>query len=176
MKFGHFTQWCNNEMAETSGRIESEQAKIEDTQAVLASLYSKKGELETYKGKLESDIDLTKNQIAEATQKREEEHVNFVKEQTDFENAIASCEKAVDLLAAHYGDGSGPAEAVKPEFMSLMETIRKSARELSVPLGSRQKGMSFLQDTRPGLRNALSLLQGSQPMTVNNDRYQAATG
>lgn len=173
MKFGHFTQWCNNEMAETSGRIESEQAKIEDTQAVLASLYSKKGELETYKGKLESDIDLTKNQIAEATQKREEEHVNFVKEQTDFENAIASCEKAVELLAAHYGDGSGPAEAVKPEFMSLMETIRKSARALSVPLGSRQKAL--MHGAKALHRSNFLQLQGFGD-TVNNDRYQASTG
>jgi predicted nucleic acid-binding Zn-ribbon protein len=160
-------------MTETAGEIETVQSKIEDTQAVLAQLYSKKGELETSKAKLEADISETKTQIAQATEKRSEEHVNFVKEQTDFDNAISSCEKAVTLLAAHYGDGSGPAEAVKPEFMSLMETIRKSVRALRVPLGTRQKGMSFLQDAKPGLRSALSFLQGTQP---NNDRYQAATG
>merc|ERR1719335_1641216 len=55
-KFGHFSAWCNNEMTETSGSIESLQAKIEDTSATLAALYSKKGELETSKAKLEADI------------------------------------------------------------------------------------------------------------------------
>jgi len=172
-KFGHFSAWCNNEMVETSGEIETQQTKIEDTQATLASLYSKKGDLETSKAKLEADISETKSQIAQATEKRNDEHVSFVKEQTDFDNAISSCAKAVKLLAAHYGDGSGPAEAVKPEFMSLMEVIRKSAKELSVPLGSRRRGMSFLQDAKPGLQRALLLLQGGQP---NLDRYQAATG
>lgn len=175
-KFGHFSAWCNNEMVETSGEIEGLQSKIEDTKASLAALYSKKGELETSKAKLEADIDETQTQIKEATEKRNEEHGNFVTEQTDFDNAISSCEKAVTLLAGHYGDGSGPAEAVKPEFMSLMETIRKSVKALSVPLGSRHKGMSFLQDVRPGLRSALALVQGTQPSTINNDRYQAATG
>lgn len=174
-KFGHFSAWCNNEMTETAGEIETQQGKIEDTQAVLAQLYSKKGELETSIAKLESDISDTKSQIAEATQKRTEENVNFVKEQTDFDGAIAACAKAVTLLAAHYGDGSGPAEAVKPEFMSLMAIIRKSARSLTVPLGSRRKALSLLQGARPGLRSALTLVQGFGD-TINNDRYQASTG
>ena len=42
---------------------------------------------------------MTQQQIQEAKDKRTQEHEAFVQEQLDFDNSIAACGKAVELLA-----------------------------------------------------------------------------
>ena len=54
-----------------------------------------------------------------ATEKRNGEHDAFVKEQLDFDNAIAACHKAAEMLTEYYGDGK-PKESTKPAWMTLM--------------------------------------------------------
>merc|ERR1719389_643739 len=111
---------------------------IEDLKAALAQLYSQKAELETIIARLDDEIGTVKSQIAQATEKRNEEHSNFIKEQQDFENSINACNKAVDILKKHYGDGdTGPPE--KPSwmgggFLQLRKTILQAASRTSLPL------------------------------------------
>lgn len=175
-KFGHFTKWVNTQKAETSQRISDLQTKIEDTQATLTSLRAQKGELDTAVMKLKSDVAAVTSQINVATDKRNEEHESYVIEQTNFDNAIAACGKAVEILGKHYGDGSEPAAAEKPQFMSLLQpyfaTIRAAANRLgkhgalpkAVALLQKKKGfLAFVQQPGPGGK-------------ANFERYEASTG
>merc|ERR1719453_2028932 len=59
-----------------------------------------------------------------STVQRTQEHENYVQEQLDFDNSIAACEKAVELLSKFYGDGK-PKESTRPAWMSLMSTVQK---------------------------------------------------
>merc|ERR1719389_100434 len=73
--------------------------------------------------KLQSELEHEQGQLEDAQAKRTEENDDFVKEQLDFANSIAACNRAVELLAAHYGDGS-PKESTKPAWMSLAAVLR----------------------------------------------------
>merc|ERR1719247_1368616 len=64
------------------------------------------------------------SQIEAAKEKRTQEHQNYVQEQLDFDNSVAACEKAVELLTKFYGDGK-PKESTKPAWMSLISTVQK---------------------------------------------------
>merc|ERR1719313_1502331 len=74
---------------------------------------------------------MTLMSLMQATEKRNGEHDAFVKEQLDFDNAIAACGKAADMLSKYYGDGK-PKESTKPAWMtlmSLMHTISKAGQK-----------------------------------------------
>merc|ERR1719379_2240470 len=114
-QFEEFTAWCAEQQAATQASIESLQTTIEDLTASLAQLYAQKAELEAIIKKLEDEIALTQRQMAQATEKRNEEHQNFVKEQTDFDTSITACHKAIEILKEHYGDGTVE-KAEKPSW------------------------------------------------------------
>merc|ERR1719171_338850 len=122
-QFAAFQKWCAEQQAATQDSIDALTTLIEDLTASLAKLYSQKAELEAYIAKLTEEIRLTREQIQVATEKRNEEHANFIKEQNDFDNSIAACNKAMEILKAHYGDGTVE-QAEKPAWMSLAQTTQ----------------------------------------------------
>jgi ABC-type transporter Mla subunit MlaD len=132
-KFNHFNQYCESEKTASTNKIAELNTKIEGTNAALQDLKAQKAELDSVVGKLSGEIDQEQSQVNAATDKRNEEHDAFVKEQQDFANAVAACNKAVKLLGDHYGDA--PTEAKKPSWMSLVNTqfttISKSIDSLS---------------------------------------------
>jgi len=158
-QFGEFTAWCGETKKTTEATIGALTSQIEDLKASLADLYSQKSELETQIAKLDDQIKTTKSQIETATEKRNEEHHSFTNEQIDFDNSIAACNKAVDLLKTHYGDGAAPAEPEKPSWMGFVQiksTIRNSLRSRARSSDINPLVSSFLGMDSP-----------------QNDRYQA---
>merc|ERR1719240_1990735 len=135
-EFAEFTAWCTRQQQATQDSIEALQTLIEDLTAALAKLYAQKAELEAQIAKLNEEIATTRMQIQQATEKRNEEHAQFVAEQNDFDNSIAACGKAIDILKQHYGDGTVE-EAKKPDFMSLVQgqlhTVRMMLEKKSHP-------------------------------------------
>jgi hypothetical protein len=143
-QFAAFQVWCTESEAETNTAIGTLQSTIETLTALLATLYSQKMELESTISRLNGEIDVTRSQIAQATQKRNEERTAFNAEQTDFDNSIAACGKAVEILKAFYGEGE--AELVKPDFMGLVQVtdaLKKTVTHKKVKVSS--KLMAFLQ-------------------------------
>jgi len=159
-QFAEFSVWCDTQQKASAQHIETLKTMIEELKAALAKLYSQRSELEAVIARLDDEISTVKSQIAQATEKRNEEHSNFVKEQQDFENSINACNKAVDILKKHYGDGdTGPPE--KPDFMGLIQlasTIKKVAFRSKSSL--HPDFVSFLQ----------------QPGSAMSNRYEAKTG
>merc|ERR1719333_512169 len=119
-KFNHFDGYCEGEKTDANYKISELNTKIEDTNAALQDLMSQKLELDKVVGKLTKEIDQETSQVNAATEKRNSEHDAFAKEQQDFANAVSACNKAVQLLGAHYGDA--PKAAKKPAWMSLVNT------------------------------------------------------
>jgi len=161
-QFAGFQKWCTDEQATTQQSIDQLTTLIEDLTASLAKLYSQKAELEAYIAKLTSEIAETRNQIQVATEKRTEEHANFVKEQQNFENSITACGKAIDILKQHYGDGTVE-EAEKPAWMSLIQlrhTIHKAV----------------VQSHKLVTPELLSFLQTADEESDEKPRYAAKTG
>jgi len=166
-QFAEFSAWCTRQQQATQDSIEALQTLIEDLTAALAKLYAQKSELEATIEKLNGEIETTRTQIAQATEKRNEEHARFVAEQTDFDNSIAACGKAIDILKQHYGDGTVE-EPKKPDWMSLVQgevrTMTHVLKKHSKPL---PKFISLLQQPTDS-----SFLQAHGP----HDRYGAKTG
>jgi len=169
-KWKHFENWNNKEQEKTELKISDLQTQIENTKAILGQLYAQRGELTTQVNHLQSEVATTTNQINTATDKRNEEHSSYVIEQNNFNNAIAACNKAVEILGKHYGDGKEE-ELSKPEFMSLINTylatIRQAAKGLDMK--ARKRGHHLLKTIRP---RKLSFLQAEGPY----DRFQEKTG
>jgi len=163
-KVAHFVQFCEGEISSCNAKISEMQTKIEDTNAALVDLGSQKQELDATVAKLNGNIDQETSQINDATEKRKTENEGFNKEQIDFENAIAACDKAVKLLAAHYGEPAGPAE--KPDFLSLLGTIKSSVDQL-------KKGRHATLALH--VSKSLKLLQQRQHVP-NNNVYQDSAG
>lgn len=169
-KFDHFSKWVAKEQEETKVQISTLETKIEDTKAVLAGLNAQRGELVADITKLKGEVATTTNQINQATDKRNEEHTSFVTEQTNFDNAIAACNKAVEILGKHYGDGSEE-ELKKPDFMSLLAIIRQAATSLDRKATKVHKSWAKVKP------HSWSFLQGhSHAVLPGNDRYEAKTG
>jgi hypothetical protein len=166
-KFEHFTKWVKKEQADTELQISRLQIDIENTKAILAGLYSEEGELTGIVSHLKSEITTVVSQIRTATDKRDEEHASYVTEQTNFDNAIKACSKAVEILAKHYGDGTVK-ELEKPEFMSLLNTYLATIRQAALSLG-RKVGLHSGRRLR-NKAHSVSLLQGPY------DRFEAKTG
>merc|ERR1719335_1088392 len=119
-QFAEFSAWCTETKKATEESIGQLTAQIEELKASLADLYAQKTELETQIAKLDDQIKTCKEQMETATEKRQEEHANFNKEQIDFDNSIAACNKAVELLSSHYGTGEVETPE-KPSWMSFMQ-------------------------------------------------------
>lgn len=159
-QFAEFQEWCTVQQAASAQHIQNLQTTIEELKAALALLYSQRSELETVIARLNGEIDETKSQIAQATEKRNEEHTNFVAEQQDFVNSINACNKAVDILKKHYGDGdTGPPE--KPSWMGFVQLTRSIQQTVSRTKKSLHPDfISFLQ----------------QPGSAMSNRYQSKSG
>jgi len=121
--------------------------------------------LEAYIAKLTEEIRLTREQIQVATEKRNEEHANFIKEQNDFDNSIAACNKAIEILKEHYGDGTVE-QAEKPAWMTGFLQLKRTIHRQVVQshMVTSPKLMSFLQTSD------ISADMGP------HDRYGAKTG
>merc|ERR1719310_2056842 len=149
------------QQADTQASINRLQKSIEELEAALAELYSQKGELEEDIKRLKEEIKTTRQQIKQAQDKRAEEHTAFVKEQSDFDTSIAACNKAIEILKAHFGDGVVES-AQKPAFMSLLQvaqTLREFVSHRGLHVGD-------------GVRSFLE-----QPtVTSMSNRYEASTG
>jgi chromosome segregation ATPase len=174
-QFAEFQKWCTTQQAASAQYITQLQTTIEELKAALALLYSQRSELEAVIARLNGEIDETKSQIAQATEKRNEEHANFVTEQQDFENSINACNKAVDILKKHYGDGdSGPPE--KPGFMSfaqLSKTIQETAARTQVSLNP--EFVSFLQQPGSAMSNRYESKAGEAGSIVDQMKMLAET-
>merc|ERR1719261_66235 len=113
-------------------QIETEEASDEKDYRAFFTWFTEQSEatsssinmLSTRLQELAGEIAETQTQIEAAKEKRTEEHNNYVQEQLDFDNSIAACEKAVELLTKFYGDGK-PKESTRPAWMSLMATVQK---------------------------------------------------
>merc|ERR1719331_2537798 len=132
---------------------------------LLRDLRSRQKSLTAKQAKLESELEHEQGQLEDAKAKRAEENDAFVKEQLDFANSIAACNRAVELLAAHYGDGS-PKESTKPAWMSLASVLREVHRA------------AVKHHAKPAVIHAL--LQASYTPTAPGsklfDTYQDSTG
>merc|ERR1719171_1168777 len=164
-QFAAFQKWCGEQQATTQQSIDQLTTLIEDLTASLAKLYSQKAELEAYIAKLTEEIRLTREQIQVATEKRNEEHANFIKEQNDFDNSIAACNKAIEILKEHYGDGTVE-QAEKPAWMTGFLQLKRTIHRQVVQshMVTSPKLMSFLQTSD------ISADMGP------HDRYGAKTG
>jgi len=125
-----YMTWFKEQETATSGTITALSAKLTELSAALTELRARESTLTTEVAGLNADLDREKGALNEATEKRNGEHDAFVKEQLDFDNAIAACGKAADMLSKYYGDGK-PKESTKPAWMtlmSLMHTISKAGK------------------------------------------------
>merc|ERR1719311_835438 len=160
-QFKEFSAWCTKQQGDTQASIDRLQATIEELTAALGELYAQKGDLEAVIKRLKEEIKTTRQQIKQAQDKRAEEHTAFVKEQSDFDTSIAACNKAIEILKAHFGDGVVES-AQKPAFMSLLQvaqTLREFVSHRGLKVG--QGVQSFLQ----------------QPTVSSmSNRYEASTG
>jgi len=147
-KIAHFTEWANGEISTTTEKIGSLNTKIENLNAALAELNARHAELSESTKKLNSDISMEEAQLGTATDKRNSEATAFAKESTDFENAIAACRKAVELLGAHYGDGTSTAQG-KPSWMSLLNEYIGTARAVQKRVAGRKVAAFLQQEKQP---------------------------
>jgi len=122
--YGNFMSWFEQQSSVTSASIGALSSKLQELAAVLADLRSRQHTLSTEVARLNGEIDETQTAIQEATAKRTQEHEDFVQEQLDFDNSIAACTKAVEILQKHYGDGT-PEESTRPDWMSLLQQVSK---------------------------------------------------
>merc|ERR1719502_612615 len=149
------------------------ESRLSELGAIIADLSSRQHNLQTEVNRLNAEINEEQMQIDAAQQKRVQEHDAFVKEQLDFDNSIAACKKAVELLSAHYGDGK-PKESSRPAWMSLLNTLQKLVK---MPMVQKSKVASKI--TLFVTQHA-SFLQAPDYFNANgaslNDEYQDKTG
>jgi len=152
--YGNFMTWFEKQSVGTESSIGSLTVRLQELAAVLAGLRSRQHKLSGEVARLNGEIEETQESIAAATAKRTEEHESFVKEQLDFDNSIAACNKAVELLTAHFGDGSPPKDT-KPAWMSLMQTL-ETVKRVAVSAGRQiPEIQSFIESTQtPGMRGS----------------------
>jgi len=125
--YGNFMAWFKTQSEATSSSIGMLSSRLQELAAILADLRSRQHSLSTEVARLNGEIDMTQSQITEAKDKRTQEHEAFVQEQLDFDNSIAACNKAVEILHKHYGDGT-PEESTRPDWMSLLQSLQTSKR------------------------------------------------
>ena len=96
--YGNFMSWFDTQSKATESSIGMLSSRLQELAAVLADLRSRQHKLSTEVARLNSEIAETQDQIAQAKDKRAQEHESFVQEQLDFDNSIAACNKAVEIL------------------------------------------------------------------------------
>lgn len=176
-QFAEFQTWCGVQQAASAQHIQSLETTIEELKAALALLYSQRSELEAVIARLDGEISAVKLAISQATEKRNEEHNKYVAEQQDFVNSINACNKAVDILKKHYGDGdTGPPE--KPSwmgggFLQLRKTILQAASRTSLPL--HEDFVSFLQQPGSSMSNRYQSKSGEAGSIVDQMKMLAET-
>ena len=119
-----FFTWFTEQSEATSSSINMLSTRLQELAAVIADLAARQNKLAKEVARLNGEIDETQSQIEAAKEKRTQEHQNYVQEQLDFDNSVAACEKAVELLTKFYGDGT-PKESTRPAWMSLISTVQK---------------------------------------------------
>jgi len=171
--YNAFMTWFDTQSKATSSSIGMLSSRLQELAAVLADLRSRQHKLSTEVARLNAEIAETQDQIQQAKDKRTQEHESFVQEQLDFDNSIAACNKAVEILHAHYGDGT-PKESTRPDWMSLLQSLQKTKRvaakhvKLTALLEAAQKQM-MAQAQTPGMR-------GSTLNTAYEGQTDAALG
>jgi chromosome segregation ATPase len=125
---GQLKSWCGTEVSGAEKRLETLRTNLESLAANLASLKAQREELSGRVEELSDQVETMKTQLSDAQEKRSKEEAAFVAEQQDFEQSIAACTKAVEILKQHYGDGSAPA-STRPAWMSLLEVQQSVARQ-----------------------------------------------
>jgi len=159
-----FMHWFTNQHSSTSSSIGSLSNRLMELTSVLAGLRARQHDRGVEVARLRAEIDSETGQLTAAKDKRTQEHDAFVTEQLDFDNSIAACNKAVELLTLHYGDGK-PKESTKPAWMSLasvLQQVRHAAAKHKLP--------------EP--KSLHSLLQTSYklpPGSTLSDNYEGAT-
>jgi len=130
--FAAFEQWYEGQKLQSDEGIGSLNARLQELTAILVDLRAHLQSTATKVNKLSNDLAAEQDELSQASDKRTEEHDAFVKEQLDFDNSIAACDRAAELLTAHFGDGSPP-ENTKPAWLdlqSVMKTIRHAVQTL----------------------------------------------
>jgi hypothetical protein len=167
-----YQAWFTQQSDATSASIAMLETRLSELGAVIAELSSRQHNLQGEVGRLNGEIQQEQSQVQAAQTKRQEENEAFVKEQLDFDNSIKACEKAVELLKSHYGDGK-PKESTRPAWMSLIGTVKtvaKLALAKHHPAGAKLLKLlehpAFLQSPDFFNANGASL----------NDQHQDSTG
>merc|ERR1719265_3093096 len=94
-------------------------SRLQELAAVIADLEARQHNLATEVARLSGEIDMTQGQIEEAKDKRTQEHESHVQEQLDFDNSVAACEKAIEMLVKFYGYGSPRGHATCVDVLDL---------------------------------------------------------
>jgi len=174
-----FMTWYGTAHSSTSASIGALSNRLSELGATLADLRARQRTLSSNVQRLSTELDHERGQLQEAQQKRQEEHASFVAEQSDFDNSIAACNKAVSLLGDHYGDGK-PKEISKPAWMSLVGVLRSVHKAVSKHHAKVPAQLtSLLQASYHRPAEALNLLQGGIPQAPGSslyDAYQDKTG
>jgi len=177
-----YMTWFTAEHSKVSASIGSLSNRLQELAATLAGLRSRAKTLTGEVNRLSSELDHERGQLAEAQAKRQEEHAAFVNEQTDFDNSIAACGKATELLKAHYGDGS-PKTIAKPAWMSLvvkqLRTVHAAASKHHAKLPPALTSLIQASYHARADEQMLGLLQGKIPQAPGSslyDEYQDQTG
>ena len=131
-----FTFWFEAQERSTDEALGAINAKLGELSASLTDLRAHRQTTAAQAEDIRGQKTIQEEQLVQATSKRKDEKDAFVKEQLDFKNSIEACERAVELLAAHYGDGS-PRENTKPAWLSLtgiLSTITSAAKRHNKPV------------------------------------------
>jgi len=144
--YSNYAAWFTQQSDATSASISMLESRLQELGAIIADLTSRQHRLSSEVNRLNTEIAQEQGQVDAARTKRTEEHDSFVKEQLDFDNSIKACEKAVELLQAHYGDGK-PKESTRPAWMSLLNTLKTVQRvALAAKHPAAQHIAAFLQE------------------------------
>jgi len=101
-----YQQWSASETGITTQHVGQLQTSIQNTNAALADFRAQQQDLTTTLARVTGDLSGETAQLNSAIQRRGDEKLAFVTEQQNFDNAIAACQRAVEILQAHYGDGT----------------------------------------------------------------------
>jgi len=163
-----FNAWFARQSDATESSIGMLSSRLQELGAVISDLSSRKNSLTTEVNRLNGEIDMTQGQINEATEKRKQEHDAFVQEQLDFDNSIAACGKAVEMLIKFYGDGT-PKESTRPAWMSLVSTLQK------LHVVAAAKKHAFTPKLESFLQTVTAQTPGMRGSTLNT-AYETKTG
>jgi chromosome segregation ATPase len=167
--YGNFMTWFDAQEKATSSSIGMLSSRLQELAAVLADLRSRQHKLSTEVARLNAEISDTQDAIQQAKDKRAQEHESFVQEQLDFDNSIAACNKAVEILQVHYGDGK-PKESTRPAWMSLLQSLQ-TTRRVSTKLSAKHVKLTALLEAAQRQMEAQAQTPGMRGSTLHTE-YQ----